>query len=138
MSEQRKFRQVKLNNRQLKVKKRKNLAKPLYMTIAIVIIMFLGVSIAYSHLSSIDKDIIAKEKEISDLKKTKLALEAEVKGIKSSTEIQDEAMYKLGMVYPSQDQIVYVDISENKRQLDVNHNVFLSPILSVLKSFTKD
>ena len=124
MSEQRKFRQVKLNNRQLKVKKRKNLAKPLYMTIAIVIIMFLGVSIAYSHLSSIDKDIIAKEKEISDLKKTKLALEAEVKGIKSSTEIQDEAMYKLGMVYPSQDQIVYVDISENKRQLDVNHNVF--------------
>ena len=138
MSEQRKFRQVKLNNRQLKVKKEKNLAKPLYMTIAIVIIMFLGVSIAYSHLSSIDKDIIAKEKEISDLKKTKLALEAEVKGIKSSTEIQDEAMYKLGMVYPSQDQIVYVDISENKRQLDVNHNVFLSPILSVLKSFTKD
>ncbi|EGY79677.1 FtsB family cell division protein [Peptoniphilus indolicus] len=138
MSEQRKFRQVKLNSRQLKVKKRKNLAKPLYMTIAIVIIMFLGVSIAYSHLSSIDKDIIAKEKEISDLKKTKLALEAEVKSIKSSTEIQDEAMYKLGMVYPSQDQIVYVDISENKRQLDVNHNVFLSPILSVLKSFTKD
>lgn len=138
MSEQRKFRQVKLNNRQLKVKKRKNLAKPLYMTIAIVIIMFLGVSIAYSHLSSIDKEIMAKEKEISDLKKTKLALEAEVKGIKSSTEIQDEAMYKLGMAYPSQDQIVYVDISENKRQLDVNHNVFLSPILSVLKSFTKD
>ncbi|MBL7575294.1 Septum formation initiator [Peptoniphilus asaccharolyticus DSM 20463] len=138
MSDQRKFRQVKLNSRQLKVKKRKNLAKPLYMTIAIVIIMFLGVSIAYSHLSSIDKEIMAKEKEISDLKKTKLALEAEVKGIKSSAEIQDEAMYKLGMVYPSQEQIVYVDISENKKQLDVNNNVFLSPILSVLKSFTKD
>lgn len=129
---------VKLNNRQLLIKRKKNSAKPLYITIAIVIIMFLGVSISYSQLSNLDKEIIAQEKEISDLKKTKMALEAELKGIKSSSEIQEEAMYKLGMVFPSQEQIIYVDINNDTNKMDVNHNVFLSPILSVLKSFSKN
>lgn len=133
-----KVRKVKLNNGKVAIKKRKNSAKPLYITIAIVIIMFLGISIVYAQLSNLDKQLILQEKEIADLKKEKMALEADVKGIKSSTDIQDEAMYKLGMVYPSQDQIVYVDISEDKKQMDVNHNVFLSPILSVIKSFTKE
>lgn len=136
MSGQNNNKVAKLNNRPLKKKIKKNPTKPLYITILIVIIMFLGVSISYAQLSTIDKQIIAQEKEIDELKKMKMALEAEVKGIKSSSDIQDEAMYKLGMVYPNSEQIVYLDISEDTRQLDVNNNVFLSPILSVLKSFT--
>ena len=47
-------------------------------------------------------------------------------------------MYKLGMVYPSEDQIVYIDSGEEEKVGDINYNVFLSPIVSVLRSFTRD
>lgn len=124
-----------------KLKKRKtfrNPRRPLYITLIIVLISFLGSTISYASLSSLDKQIISQQKEIEELKKTRLSLAADVKGIMSSTEIQDEATYTLGMVYPKDDQIVYIDISEEQKNRDVNNNVFLSPIISVLKSFTKE
>ncbi|MBP2025826.1 septum formation initiator family protein [Peptoniphilus stercorisuis] len=123
-----------------KIKKRLNLNKkaPLYISLVIVIIISLGSTLLYAQLSSLDKQIIAQQKELKELKKTKESLEGDIKGIKSSSEIQDEAMYKLGMVYPKEDQIVYVDVSKNELKKDVNNNVFLSPIISVLKSFTKE
>ena len=123
-----------------KIKKRANSNKksPLYISLVIVIIISLGSTLLYAQLSSLDKQIIAQQKELKELKKTKESLEGDIKGIKSSSEIQDEAMYKLGMVYPKEDQIVYVDVSKNELKKDVNNNVFLSPIISVLKSFTKE
>ena len=119
-------------------KKNSKMKRPFYLTIIIVLIIFLGSTFTYARLSVLDKKIIAQQKEIEDLKKTKMSLIAEVKGIKSSNEIQEEAMYSLGMVYPKQDQIVYVDLSNKKEDKDVNYNVFLSPIVSVLKTFTKN
>ncbi|EFI42176.1 MULTISPECIES: septum formation initiator family protein [Peptoniphilus] len=122
-----------------KIKKINRASKrPLYITLIIVMMVVCASTLTYAQLSSLDKKIMIQQKEISELKKTKMSLIGEVKGIKSSTEIQDEAMYKLGMIYPKENQIVYVDISKDQKQKDVNNNVFLSPIISVLKSFTKD
>lgn len=119
-----------------KTAKRRN--KPFYITLGIVIMIFFGSTFWNSQIYSLDEEIIAQEKQIEELKKNKMSLEGKIKGIKSSKEIQEEAMYKLGMVYPEQSQIVYVDISEDEVKKDVNDNVFLSPIISVLKSFTKN
>lgn len=119
-------------------KSQKKLKKSFYLTLLIVMVILSSITVIYAHLSNLDKKIITQQNEISELKKTKMSLLGEVKGIKSSSQIQDEAIYKLGMVYPKEDQIVYVDLSKEEKHKDVNNNVFLSPIVSVLKSFTKN
>lgn len=126
------------NKYTIKKNKRAFKIKPIYLTIIIGVSVVIFSAFLSAQLSSLDKTIIAQEAEINELKKTKQSLEGEVKGIKSSQEIQEEAMYKLGMVYPQENQIVYVDVSKNKINKYVNNNVFLSPIISVLKSFTKN
>lgn len=117
---------------------RKNKKKPLFITLVIVMIISIGVTISLAGLSGLDKDINNLDGQIAELEKTKQALIGEVSEIKSSSDIEKEAIYKLGMVYPREEQIVYIDLSKNKEEKDVNNNVFLSPIYSVLKSFTKN
>ncbi len=112
--------------------------KPLFMTLVVVMIIALGTTISLAGLSSLDKQINNLDFEISELEKTKMSLMGEIQGIKSSSEIEKEAMYKLGMVYPKEEQIVYIDIGDKEEEKDVNNNVFLSPIYSVLKSFTRN
>ena len=121
-----------------KKKKQSSKKAPLYITLVIVIMISLSSTFLYAQLSNLDKRIIAQENEIKELRKTKESLDGDIKGIKSSTEIQDEAIYKLGMVHPSDEQVIYIDVSKNELRKDVNNNVFLSPIISVLKSFTND
>lgn len=112
--------------------------KPFIFTLAIVIIIFAAILILYSQIAGLDREILKQKAEIDELNKTKITLVGEIKAVKSSTQIAEEAMYKLGMVYPSEDQIVYIDSGEEKKLGDINYNVFLSPIVSVLRSFTRD
>ena len=90
----------------------------------------------YAHLTNLDRKIASQEAEITELKKNKISLEGDMVNIKSSGQIEEEAMYKLGMVYPTDDQIVYIELGDKKETKDVNQNVFLSPVISVLKSYT--
>ena len=112
--------------------------KPFIFTLAIVIIIFAAILILYSQIAGLDREILKQKAEIDELNKTKITLVGEIKAVKSSEQIAEEAMYKLGMVYPSEDQIVYIDSGEEKNLADINYNVFLSPIVSVLRSFTRD
>ncbi len=111
--------------------------KPLFITLAIVIIIFLAITIILAQITGLDKKISTQESEINELTKTKISLEGEMMGIKSSSKIAEEAQYKLGMVYPKEDQVIYVDI-DKENVTDVNDNVFLSPVISVLRSFSRD
>lgn len=119
-------------------RKIKNKNTPLVITIAICVIVIAAVMFIYAQLASYDREILAQKNEIEELRKEKNILSGELKGIKSSLQVQEEAMYKLGMVYPEDSQIVYVDTKEDTKDLDINYNVFLSPIVSVLRSFTQD
>lgn len=112
--------------------------KPFIFTVAIVTIVFVSILILYSQIAGLDREILKQKAEIDELNKTKITLVGEIKAVKSSEQIAEEAMYKLGMVYPSEDQIVYIDSGEEKSLADINYNVFLSPIVSVLRSFTRD
>ena len=112
--------------------------KPFIFTVAIVTIVFVSILMFYSQIEGLDREILKQKAEIDELNKTKITLVGEIKAVKSSEQIAEEAMYKLGMVYPSEDQIVYIDSGEEKNLADINYNVFLSPIVSVLRSFTRD
>ena len=92
----------------------------------------------YSQIANLDRQILSTKHEINELTKTKMTLAGDLKGIKSQIEVADIAMYKLGMVYPDDWQIVYIDTKSKETEGDVNYNVFLSPIVSVLRSFNKN
>ena len=56
---------------------------------------------------------------ITELEKKRIGLEreredliAELEGIKSSSKIEEEAVTKLGMDYPVEDQVVYLDVKD--------------------------
>ncbi|MBU5669092.1 septum formation initiator family protein [Peptoniphilus sp. MSJ-1] len=112
--------------------------KPFLLTMAIVIIVIAATTLMYTQIAGLDREILKQKNEIDELNKTMSTLTGEIKKVKSSSQIAEEAMYKLGMIYPSEDQIVYIDSKEEKTTGDINYNVFLSPIVSVLRSFTKD
>lgn len=112
--------------------------KPFLLTMAIVFIVLASTILMYTQIAGLDREILKQKQEIDELSKTMSTLTGEIKKVKSSSQIAEEAMYKLGMIYPSEDQIVYIDSREEKNTGDINYNVFLSPIVSVLRSFTKD
>ena len=111
---------------------------PLVLTVSIVIILIGTVSILRSQITKLDNEIIAQHSQIKDLEETKMSLEGELQGIISSNNLKEVAQYRLGMVYPEDNQIVYIDVKDDKQKSDVKNNVFLSPIVSVLKSFTRN
>ena len=112
--------------------------KPFIFTVTIVVIILISILILYSQIAGLDREILSQKNEIEELNKTKTTLVGEIKAVKSSSQIAEEAMYKLGMVYPSEDQIIYIDSGEEENRKDINYNVFLSPIVSVLRSFKID
>lgn len=124
------------------MKRRKTIRRkiniPLVLTVSIVIILIGTVSILRSQITKLDNEIIAQHSQIKDLEETKMSLEGELQGIISSNNLKEVAQYRLGMVYPEDNQIVYIDVKDDKQKSDVKNNVFLSPIVSVLKSFTRN
>ncbi|MFR7349070.1 cell division protein FtsL [Peptoniphilus sp.] len=126
----------------MKKKRRKTIRRkiniPLVLTVSIVIILIGTVSILRSQITKLDNEIIAQHSQIKDLEETKMSLEGELQGIISSNNLKEVAQYRLGMVYPEDNQIVYIDVKDDKQKSDVKNNVFLSPIVSVLKSFTRN
>lgn len=126
----------------MKKKRRKTIRRkiniPLVLTVSIVIILIGTVSILRSQITKLDNEIIAQHSQIKDLEETKMSLEGELQGIISSNNLKEVAQYRLGMVYPEDNQIVYIDVKDDKQKSDVKNNVFLSPIVSVLKLFTRN
>ena len=112
--------------------------RPFLLTLIIVVIAIAANTFMYSQIANLDRQILSTKHEINELTKTNMTLAGDLKGIKSQIEVADIAMYKLGMVYPDDWQIVYIDTKSKETEGDVNYNVFLSPIVSVLRSFNKN
>ena len=89
---------------------------PLVLTASIVIILIGTVSVLRSQITKLDNEIIAQSSEIKDLEETKMSLEGELQGIVSSNNLKEVAQYRLGMVYPEDNQIVYIDVKDDKQR----------------------
>jgi len=87
--------------------------KLMLMAISITGLMLsLFVLYRYTLITKIRLDITNLEKQKVELEKEKDGLLAELESIKSSAKIEEDAFTKLGMVYPSEDQIVYMEVKE--------------------------
>lgn len=103
----------------LKRIKPKNAQTDLFPVKAIVIsilVVFLSILLffvsRYAGISALQSEVSTIEKMKRQLLSEKADLTAELEGLKASLKIQEEAKYKLGMVYPTEDQIVYLTVED--------------------------
>lgn len=74
----------------------------------------------YVNITSVRQQITELEYEKAELEKTKINLIGDLESLKSSPKIAEEAKIKLGMDYPSKDQIVYVSVDNDLNDLVIN------------------
>lgn len=111
------------NNKQKRVKKNKNnknnknKGKSLFKLtcfVSVILLMITGlyVLLGYANITKMRMEVTQLEKEKIELEKMKNDLAADLEGVKNSLKISEDAMYKLGMTYPQEGQIVYVSVDD--------------------------
>lgn len=96
-------------------KKRNNSSLKLFYIFTAIMVLgtCLFILSRYAAITSVRTDITNLEKEKMELEKTKMDLIAELEGIKSSEGVAQDAILKLGMDYPTEDQIVYISVKDS-------------------------
>ena len=90
---------------------------------------------AHTQIALLNAAIEAQNKALVDMDKTYRDMNADLDEIKNSDEIMKKAKFQLGMVYPDNDQVKYIDVKVRNEENDVNENVYLNPVISVLHIF---
>lgn len=89
-------------------------AKLVVLSIPMIILAIsLLILVRYANITAVRQDITKLEREHVELEKTKMNLIAELEGIKSSEKIAQDAMFKLGMDYPTEGQIRYISVKDS-------------------------
>lgn len=107
--------EIKNKNRTKVIKKQKENYSILKLFALTIPCIFLGISLLilsrYAKITSIRQELTKLEKEKEELEKIKMNLVADLEAIKSSVKIEEDAITKLGMSYPTEDQIVYITVN---------------------------
>lgn len=72
----------------------------------------------YASITKVSQEITELENQKLELKREKEDLIGELEAIKSPIKIEEDALIKLGMDYPKEEQIVYMDVKD----LDFTNN----------------
>lgn len=117
--------------------KRRKYQTIFYSIVICILIIGLGFYIyqAQCDINSLDHAISIQEESIESLDKTYKSLASKVDTIRSSETLFNNARFKLGMVYPEDEQVVYIEVENQTEENDINQNVYLNPVISVLKFF---
>ncbi len=122
-----------------KVEKRNNLnaiIKVLFIITAIIfLVTCLFILSRYAQLTNTRHELTGLEKYKTDLEKEKLNLIGDLENVKSSLTVSEDAINKLGMIYPEEGQIVYVSLNENTIN-SVEEFSIAAQIKKVLNLFT--
>lgn len=86
------------------------------------LLLSLFILFRYADITKIRLEITELENQKIQLQKEKDNLIAELEAIKSSKKIEEDAMSKLGMSYPTEEQIVYVDVDELSIKDEIEQN----------------
>lgn len=97
------------------IQKRNNSLVKLFFLCAPIMIATICVFILfrYVNITQVRGEITNLEYEKAELEKTRINLVGDLESLKSSPKIAEEAKNKLGMDYPSEDQVVYVRVKDN-------------------------
>ncbi|MDO5036867.1 MAG: septum formation initiator family protein [Tissierellia bacterium] len=119
-----------------KRRKKTQSLRTLSFSMAILLMLFAYFTFSLrASVSSLDNQLASQKKEIEDLDKTKKSLASQLEGIKNSEEIINVAKFQLGMVYPEEDQLVYLDVPRQETEEELLEHSYLNPVISVLKFF---
>jgi len=101
--------------RSIKKKKKSNALLKLVCISAVAIGMAICLFILYRYANITKAGLEVNKLEIqrNELEGVKSGLLAELEEVKSSEKIREDAMYKLGMSYPKENQIVYISINDS-------------------------
>ncbi len=104
-------RNKKIKRAQAVQKKNNSLVKIFYLCVPIMICgICLFILFGYVNITQVRQEITKLEYEKSELEKNKINLIGDLESLKSSPNIAEQAKYKLGMDYPTKDQVVYVTV----------------------------
>ena len=126
-----------------KRKKSKLTYKLFIMGLAVIgLILSLFILYRYANITRVRQEITELERQKIELEKEKEYLTTELESIKSSSKIEEDAMIKLGMDYPTAEQVVYVNVGDidmeeetDKREKSVLVKQFKSIVNLVLGLF---
>lgn len=111
--------------------------------LATAVIVVLGITLVFNlkthtQIAELNTAIAKQHASLEEMDKTYRDLNAGLDAIKSSEDILRKAKFQLGMVYPDNDQVKYIDVNMKNEKNDVNENVYLNPVISVLHIFKED
>ncbi len=106
-----KINKKKRNKRHNKNKSR-NKMKSLFFSF-IIFLACLFILNRYTQITHLKLEVSDLEKEVTGLEREKEDLVAELDSLKNVARIEEDARTKLGMDYPTEEQIVYVDVNED-------------------------
>ena len=84
------------------------------------LILSLFILYRYANITKVRQEITELERQKFELEREKEDLITELESIKSSSKIEEEAMIKLGMSYPTEDQIVYINVGDMVMEEEIN------------------
>ncbi|WP_042681473.1 cell division protein FtsL [Anaerosalibacter massiliensis] len=109
-TERNKTRKPKKNNKNKKNKSNDKLKFLLCATI--ILLTCLLILLRYTYITKMRLEVSKLENEKNQLEKEKQEAVAELDRVKSASKIEEDAKVKLGMDYPTDEQVVYVSIDE--------------------------
>lgn len=126
-------------NRRRPIPRKKNRSMSTSACIGLMILMlcitgFVQLKVQ-TRLANINSAIDRQVRALEDMDKTYKDMTASLDEIKNSDDIMRKAKFQLGMVYPDNDQVKYIDVAIREKDNDVNENVYLNPVISVLHIF---
>ena len=110
--------EYKETNKKQKNNKKKNKYKALIklfcLFLAIIVLSTsLYILFRYATITQIRMEVTELERQKIELEKSKLNLLADLDGVKSSLNISEDAIYKLGMSYPKEGQVIYLSLEDS-------------------------
>lgn len=122
----------------IKTKKSKRVInKTMYFGILLIFfISSLFVLSRYANITQERYEITKLQGHLNELQLEKTELEANLESLKSTTAISEKAQMNLGMVYPDEDQVVYIAVNENNEntQDDTSLAQRIKEIFSIFSS----
>lgn len=105
------------NKKNLKNNKKNNKYKALIklsclFTAIIVLSTSLYILFGYATITQVRMEVTELERQKIELEKNKLNLLADLDGVKNSLNISQDAIYKLGMSYPKEGQVIYLSLED--------------------------
>lgn len=106
-------------------KKKKSAYRLMFLTFAMLgLILALVILYRYENITKIRLEITDLQRQKINLEKERDDLLAELESIKSSAKIEEDAFTKLGMNYPTDDQIVYIEVTEPDFEKQIEEEEF--------------